>query len=147
LSERTAAAAPLAGPVPAAPCIRLDEPEPYLLGLRCTACNAVFTRQHTCCQRCGSDKPQITFRASQRGTLSGYSVVMRSYPGVKVPFISAVVELSDGLVLKGVLRDIAPDPKLLTAQLPVRVVFGEVADQKDEAGNPYIAFHFVPERS
>lgn len=145
MKEKTAPVAAPVGPVPAAPCIELGDGAPYIAALRCADCDAVFTRAHTRCQRCSSDKPMLRFRAGDRGFVTGYSIVMRTYPGVTVPFVSAIVELDSGVVLKGVLRDVEPSPKAIVARMPVRIAFGEVDGQQDPHGNPYIAFHFVPE--
>ena len=40
-------------------------------------------------------------RLGERGRLYSYTVVYRSYPGIKVPFISAIVDLEGGGCLKG----------------------------------------------
>lgn len=135
------------GPVPASKWIRLDDGAPHVVGQRCTACSAVFTRTHRACPRCCSGDSMESFRASERGEIASYSVVVRSFPGVVVPFISSIVELSDGVVLKGVLRGVKPHPDAIANRMPVRVVFAEVEGQKDASGNPYVAYHFEPEEA
>lgn len=134
------------GPVPAAAYIRIDQHHPYIVGHRCTQCGASYTRVHTGCPQCTAVESMAPFKAGGRGHLVAYSVVTRSYPGVKVPFVSAVVQLEDGLVLKGVLEGVPFDPVRIAAGMSLRVVFGEVPGQKDAAGNAYIAYHFVPEK-
>jgi hypothetical protein len=69
-------------------------------------------------------------------------VVERSYPGIKVPFVSAIVDLDDGLTLKGTV--LCGDPAGLRQGLPLRLVFDDAGGAKDKDGVPYIGFHFVP---
>src|SRR5689334_23852397 len=60
-----------------------------------------------------------------RSTLYAYSIVHRSFPGVAVPYVSAIVDLDGGGSLKGNLIDVEPDPAKLTLGMPVDVVFKE----------------------
>jgi len=69
-------------------------------------------------------------------------VVSRSYPGIAVPFVSAIVDLDDGLTLKGTLRDVAPHS--LRAGMPVRLVIDNAGGATDKDGAPYVGFHFTP---
>ena len=68
-------------------------------------------------------------------------MVHRSYPGVEVPFVSAIVDLDGGLSFKGTLKGVAPDA--LKAGMPVRLVFDDAGGAVDADGNPYVGFHFV----
>ena len=69
-------------------------------------------------------------------------MVERSYPGVAVPFVSAIVDLDGGLALKGTLRGASAES--LRMGLPVRLVFDDAGGARDKEGAPYIGFHFVP---
>ena len=95
------------------------------------------------CRACASRTPPAPFRASERGKLFTWSVVSRSYPGIAVPFVSAIVDLDDGLTLKGTLRDVAIDS--LKAGMPVRLVIDNAGGATDKDGVPYVGFHFVSE--
>ena len=53
---------------------------------------------------------------------------------MKVPFISAIVDLDGGGTLKGNLVDIEPDIAKLKFDMPVKVVFRD-AGRADKAGN------------
>ena len=70
-------------------------------------------------------------------------MVERSYPGVTVPFVSAIVDLDDGLTLKGTVIGVAPGS--LRQGLPLRLVFDDAGGACDKDGAPYIGFHFEPE--
>ena len=58
------------------------------------------------CRACASRTPPQLFRSAETGTLHTWSVVERSYPGVKVPFVSAIVDLDGGLALKGTVSGV-----------------------------------------
>ena len=67
----------------------------------------------------------------------------RSFPGVEVPYISAIVDLEGGGTLKGNLINIEPDPKKLKFDMPVDIVIKD-AGRKDREGNSYLAYFFQP---
>jgi len=74
--------------------------------------------------------------------------VHRSYPGIKVPFISAIVDLDGGGTVKGNLLDVEPDPSRLRFAMRVRMVF-RGADVASTEGAGFIAHFFIldPENS
>lgn len=114
--------------------------EPWIRGFRCTDCDAVATVPTVSCRRCFSRSAPAAFRAINHGRLFTWSVVERSYPGVAVPFVSAIVDLDDGLVVKGTLR--VADQGTLQEGLPVTLVFDDAKGARDEAGNAYVGYHF-----
>ncbi len=114
----------------------------YVEGFRCGDCGAAFPEATMACRACASRTPPVAYAASATGKLYSWSVVHRSYPGIAVPFVSAIVDLDDGLTLKGTLRDVAIDG--LAAGMPVLMEFDDAGGAKDSEGAPYIGFHFVP---
>jgi uncharacterized OB-fold protein len=113
----------------------------WIEGLRCTECDAVLAEVTMACRGCGSRKPLVAFRAAQTGTLYSWAVIHRSYPGIAVPFISAIVDLDGGPTLKGTLRGV--DAAALQVGLPVRLVFDDAGGARDARDVPYVGFHFV----
>ena len=113
----------------------------YVEGFRCGACGAAFPEATMACRACASRTPPQPFRASETGKLFTWSVVSRSYPGIAVPFVSAIVDLDDGLTLKGTLRDVAPDS--LKAGMPVRLIIDDAGGATDKDGVAYVGFHFT----
>jgi uncharacterized protein len=111
-------------------------------GYRCADCGAVASELTRACRRCASRREPEPFAASQAGRLHSWSVVKRSYPGVTVPFTSAIVDLDDGLTLKGTLKE--ADGAALTAGMAVNLVFDDAGGAVDAEGAPYVGFHFVP---
>jgi uncharacterized OB-fold protein len=82
--------------------------------------------------------------AANSGKLYSYSIVHRSFPGIDVPYVSAVVDLDDGVAIKGNLIDVEPDPAKIEFDMPVEVVFKDALGRKDRDGNSYLSFFFQP---
>ena len=78
------------------------------------------------------------------GNLYSYSIVHRSFPGIDVPYVSAVVDLEDGTAIKGNLINIDPDPEKIAFGMPVEVVFDDALGRKDRDGNSYLSYFFQP---
>lgn len=122
-----------------------DDGSAYLEGSKCRACGTKFLGARENCARCGARGWIESFHLSEQGSLYNYTIVYRSYPGIKVPFISAIVDLDDGTVVKGNLLDIEPDPAALTFGMPVKLVF-RGAEIANADGLGYLAHFFVPAR-
>ena len=131
--------------VPAIPQLRIpaDAP-PYLAGARCADCGQVYLARPVACPKCFSRKDMAEVALAERGKLYSYSIIHRSFPGVKVPFVMAVVDLEDGSTLRGTLADVEPDPAAIRFDMPVRLVFRD-SGQRDAAGQPYLSYIFVPD--
>ncbi len=121
-----------------------DDGDPYLEGHKCGSCGAIFLGARNVCSKCGARDQMKAVRLSNRGKLYSYSIVYRSFPGIDVPYISAVVDLDDGATLKGNLIDVEPDPKNIEFDMPVEVVFGDALGRKDREGHSYLSYFFKP---
>ena len=131
--------------LPAVSFLKLPENgDPYLEGLKCKKCGAVYTDDRHTCAKCGARDQLETIKLSNKGKLYAFSIVHRSFPGIETPFISAVVDLDGGGTLKGNLINIDPDPAKIPFDLPVEVVFKDALGRKDKEGNSYTAFFFQP---
>ncbi len=120
-----------------------DQGEPYLEGQRCTKCSSVFLGPRTTCSKCFARGTMETIRLSGRGSLYVYTIVYRSFPGARVPFVSAVVDLDGGGTVKGNLIGVEPDPAKILMGMPLRVVFKD-AGSTDKKGNSYLSYFFEP---
>ena len=78
-------------------------------------------------------------RLSNKGSLYVFSIVHRSFPGVEVPYVSAVVDLEGGGTLKGNLINVEPTPEKIKLGMPVEVVFKDALGRKDREGNSYLS--------
>ena len=121
-----------------------DDADPYLEGHKCGACGAIFLGERTVCSKCGARDQMQAVKLSNRGKLYSYSIVYRSFPGIEVPYISAVVDLDDGATLKGNLINVEPDPANIEFDMPVEVVFDDALGRKDRDGNSYLSYFFQP---
>ena len=85
-------------------------------------------------------------RRHRAGRRRGYSfsVVYRSFPGIDVPYISALVDLDEGGTVKGNLINVEPDPENIDFGMKVKVVFGDALGRKDKDGNSYMSYFFEP---
>lgn len=118
-----------------------DDGTVWIEGYRCSACGAVMPVQTMACRACACRDAPEAYRSPETGKLYTWTVVYRSYPGVAVPFVSAIVDLDGGLSFKGTLK--GEDPETLKSGMPVRLVFDDAGGTVDADGNPYVGFHFV----
>lgn len=131
-------------PLPVVPYLKIPEGgEPYLEGYKCGHCNAIFLGQRMVCASCGTRNQMSAVKLSNEGKLYNFTVVHRNFPGVPVPFISAIVDLEGGGTLKGNLVDMVPSPEAIKFDMPVKVVYRD-AGRKDKDGNSYLSYFFVP---
>ena len=141
MPEQTTAQKPLS----AVSYLKLHEGgSPYLEGSKCKECGAILLGSRSVCAKCGSRDAMETMKLSNKGKLYTYCIVHRSFPGIEVPYISAIVDLEDGVPIKGCLINIDPDPEKLKFDMPVEVVYKDALGRKDRDGNSYISYFFQP---
>lgn len=141
MSEEAAAT----GPLPVVDWLKgAGTDDPYLEGHKCGECGAVFLGERDNCSNCGARDKMSPTRLSTKGKLYSYSIVHRSFPGIEVPYISAIVDLEGGGTVKGNLINIDPDPEKIEFDMPVEVVFDDALGRKDRDGNSYISYFFQP---
>ena len=121
--------------------------DPYLEGHRCGNCEATYLGERTVCSKCGARDQMNTVTLPNSGKLYSYSIVYRSFPGIEVPYISAIVDLDDGTAIKGNLIGVEPDPANIEFDMPVDVIFADALGRKDRDGNDYMAYFFQPKAS
>jgi len=132
-------------PLPVVDYLKLpDNATPYLEGSKCRECEAIYPGIRAVCAKCGARDAMETIRLSNRGALYAYTIVYRSFPGIKVPYISAIVALEGGGTIKGCLINIEPDPAKLKFDMPVEIVYQDALGRKDGEGNSYISYFFQP---
>lgn len=117
--------------------------EPYLEGHKCGNCGTVFIGARHVCSKCFARDKMEAVKLPNKGKLYSYTIVYRSFPGVEVPFVSAVVDIEGGGTVKGNLINIEPDPDQIKMGMDVDVVFKD-AGRTDKQGNHYISYFFQP---
>ena len=118
--------------------------DPFLEGHKCSKCNAMFLGERKVCSSCFSRGSLEAIKLNNTGKLYSYSIVFRSFPGIDVPYISAIVDLDGGGTIKGNLIDVEPDPEKIKFDMPVEVIFDDALGRKDADGNSYISYFFKP---
>jgi len=127
-----------------APIIHLDDGgNPYAAGYRCGTCGEVFMEEHRGCPKCATVGSLQPHGLSRTGKLYAYTIVHRSFPGIKTPFISAIVELDGGGYLKGNLEGVEPVPERLVFDMAVQIDFDRLTS-RDGDQDQLLRFIFRP---
>ena len=137
--------AEVTGPLPVVSWLKLPEDgDPFVEGHKCAECGAIYLGTRENCSSCGARDKMTATKLSTKGKLYSYSIVYRSFPGIEVPYVSAIVDLEGGGTIKGNLINIDPDPDKIKFDMPVEVVFQDALGRKDQDGNSYISYFFQP---
>jgi uncharacterized OB-fold protein len=121
--------------------LRLDGDGPRLVATVCEACEARYLGNRMACARCGGTA--FTEReAATRGTVGSFTILHRGPASVPRPFVSALVDLEDGLTVKANLIGCRPDPAEVRLNMPVELRTFEAGTDGD--GVTAIAFAFAP---
>ena len=132
-------------PLPAVPYLKIPENgEPYLEAYKCGQCGATFLGERDVCSKCGARDQMSAVTLPNTGKLYSYSIVHRSFPGIAVPYVSAIVDLDDGTAIKGNLINVDPDPESIPFDMPVEGVYDDALGRKDADGNAYLSYFFQP---
>jgi len=144
MAEPTAGAAPARRPI--VPFLRLGERDgdARLVGHKCSKCGALYFSKRVACAKCSAEGPFNEVALGTRGKLYVYSIVHQSAPGVPTPFVSAIVDLDDGIAVRCTLIDVEPDPAKLRFDMPVEMITRTV--RTDQEGKEVVAFFFRPAR-
>lgn len=133
-----------AQPIAAVPYVVIDEGgDHYLVGSRCGQCGATLLGKRVACAACGATDNISHIRLAESGRVRTSTVISRSYPGVPVPFIAAVVEIDGGGVVRGTLKGAIPDNPSTDIGRPVRICI-EDTGQRDPSGHPFYSQVFRP---
>ena len=124
--------------------IRQENDEYFLMGLQCKSCNSIFVDERTSCGKCFARDAFAELKLANTGKLYSYSIVHRSFPGIDVPYVSAIVDLDGGGTIKGNLIDVKMNPEDITFDMKIKVVFRDALGRKDQEGNSYTSFFFAP---
>ena len=118
--------------------------QPQLVAKRCTECGALYFDRRNACAKCaGTDFGEQ--RLGTDGTVRAFTIVHRAAPGVPTPYVSAVVDLDGGGVVKTNIVDVEPTPEKVSLGMPVRLVTFTAGT--DDEGTEAVAFGFAPARA
>jgi uncharacterized OB-fold protein len=135
------------GPRPIVPFLKLG-PNPHLEGQKCS-CGAIFLDpKRVACSKCGATGSLKPIPLSNKGKLYVFSVVHQSFPGIKTPYITAIVDLPEGVSVRSALVDVSHEDLQKNPQkafdMPVEMVTSVVA--KDREGHDVVAFQYKPSK-
>jgi uncharacterized protein len=117
------------------------EGEPHLEANACAACGALYFDRRNACARCG--KLAFTRKAlATTGVVRSFTIIHRAAPNVPVPYVSSVVELDGGGVVKANLVEAGTDPEKI--ELGMKVALTTFPCGRDEEGTEAVAFGFAP---
>jgi uncharacterized OB-fold protein len=115
--------------------------DPHLVANECTSCGALFFDRRNACSSCGATD-FCTRELANDGALRAFTIVHRASPGVKVPYVSGIVDVDGGGVVKANIVGIDPEPGNLTLGMKVKLTTFPVGTDAD--GAEAIAFGYQP---
>lgn len=121
----------------------IDDGAPYLLAWESVDSGALYLGRRNADARSGGTEFRRR-RLSRTGTVRTFTIVHRAGPGVSVPFVSVVVDLDGGGVVRANLLDVAPEPGTVPPGL--RVELTTYVAGRDREGKEAVAFAFRPLR-
>jgi uncharacterized OB-fold protein len=106
--------------VPIVDYLVLDDGAPHLVANRCDTCGALYFDRRNACAKC-SGRSFSKERLADDGKVRSYTIVHRAAPGVPTPYVSAIVDLSGGGVVKANLLNVEPSPDTVRFGMDVRL--------------------------
>jgi uncharacterized OB-fold protein len=127
--------------VPIVDYLVLDEGAPYLVANRCDSCGALYFDRRNACAKC-SGRSFSSHRLADDGTVRSFTIVHRAAPGVPTPYVSAIVDLTGGGVVKANLLNVEPTPE--NVQLGMKVRLTTTVAGVDDDGTEAVQFGYEP---
>jgi uncharacterized OB-fold protein len=128
------------GQVPYVSYLSLSD-DPHLVANECESCGALFFDRRNACANCGrcAFRPR---RLANSGALRAFTIVHRASPGVAVPYVSGIVDLDGGGVVKANIVGTDPGPDSVTLGMKVRLTTFPVGT--DSEGTQAVGFGYQP---
>jgi uncharacterized OB-fold protein len=127
--------------VPIVDYLVLDDGAPHLVSRECAGCGALYFDRRNACAKCGK-REFGTKKLADRGVLRSYSIVHRAAPNVQVPYVSAIVALDGGGVVKANVVNVPPDPEHVRLKMPLHMT--TFVAGVDDDGTEAVAFAYEP---
>lgn len=113
---------------------------PHLVAHECTSCGARFFDRRNACASCFATEFR-TVDIPNEGELRAFTIVSQAGPGIKVPFVAAVVDCG-GTSVRGNIINTEPDPEHVTLGMAVRLATYSMGT--DDNGTEAIGFGYEP---
>jgi len=125
--------------VPIVDYLVIDDGPPHLVQQRCTSCGAGYFDRRNACARCGALEFESVSIGGD-GVIRTFTIVHRAAPNVPTPYISAVVDVADGVQVKANILGTEPDPAHVRLGMAVRLA--TFVAGTDDDGTEAIAFGY-----
>jgi uncharacterized protein len=115
--------------------------DPHLVANECKSCGALFFDRRNACANCG----RCEFRRrplANEGVLRAFTIVHRASPDVTVPYVSGIVDLDGGGVVKANIVGIDPDPASVTLGMKLKLTTFPIGT--DAEGTEAVSFGYQP---
>jgi uncharacterized protein len=120
----------------------IDEGEPHLAAWESSDSGALyFDRRNADAKGGGTEFKRRNLGST--GTLRSFTIVHRTVPGVPAPYVSGLIDLDGGGVVKANVVNVPPDPEHVALGMRLRLTTFPVGT--DDDGTEAIAFGFEPE--
>ncbi len=113
---------------------------PHLVAQECTSCGARFFDRRNACASCFKTEFR-TVDIPNEGELRAFTIVSQAGPGIKVPFVAAVVDCG-GTSVRGNIINTEPDPEHVTLGMAVRLATYSMGT--DDNGTEAVGFGYEP---
>jgi len=115
--------------------------DPHLTANECESCGALFFDRRNACANCGRREFSAR-RLANSGVLRAFTIVHRASPGVTVPYVSGIVDLDGGGVVKANIVGTGPDPASVTLGMKLTLTTFPIGT--DSAGTEAVGFGYQP---
>jgi uncharacterized protein len=115
--------------------------DPHLVASECSACGALFFDRRNACASCGG-RDFGARRLANSGVLRAFTIVHRASPGVPVPYVSGIVDLDGGGVVKANVVGVDAEPGSLAPGMRLKLTTFAVGT--DAEGTEAVAFGYEP---
>lgn len=113
---------------------------PHLVAQECVNCGARYFDRRNACAACFATE----FRAVEvpnEGVVRAFTIVNQAAPGIKVPFVAAVVDCG-GTSVRGNIINTEPDPNHVALGMAVRLATYSLGT--DDNGTEAIGYGYEP---
>ncbi len=119
----------------------LDDGAPHLVATVCAECGAQYFDRRNACAKCGKREFKTEALPSS-GIVRSFTITHRAAPGVPTPYVSAIVDLEGGGVVKANVVNVEPSPDHVQFGMPVRLT--TFVAGADDDGTEAVAFGYEP---
>ena len=118
-------------------------PRPHLVANECTTCGARYFGRRSGCASCAGTEMRETELPAE-GTVKTFTIVHAAAPGIKVPFVAAIIDVG-GTSVRANIVDVEPSPQSVRLDMPVELTTYPIA--VDANGVEAIGFGFRPKEN